>query len=75
LDTSTTVSPIEGNETKPDAPPRGSALLVETALTYARKVAGAESIEQAQEFARVIVDQIVEVEAKIERQRAIQAAH
>lgn len=58
------------NPTEPDAPPRGSALLVETALTYARKVGGAETLEQARDFARVIVDQLEEVKAKIERQRA-----
>jgi hypothetical protein len=77
LDTSTTLLPVETkpNETKLDAPPRGSALLVETALTYARKIGAAETLEQAQDFARVIVEQLEEVKAKIERQRALRNAH
>jgi hypothetical protein len=72
-DTSTTSSPIatEGSETKPDAPPRGSALLVETALTYARKIQGAETLEEARDFARVVVEQLEEVRAKIERRKGI----
>jgi hypothetical protein len=71
LATSTTLSPAatETSETKPDAPPRGSALLVETALTFARKIASAETLEQARDFARVIVDQLEEVNAKIKRQK------
>lgn len=63
---------IEPDPTKLDAPPRGSALLVETALTYGRKILTAETIEDVREFARVIVDQLEEVKAKIERQRAAQ---
>lgn len=58
---------------KPDAPPRGSALLVETALTYARKIESAEALEQAREFAGVVVDQLLEVKAKIERQKAVKS--
>jgi len=38
-------------------------------LTYARKIGSAETIEQAREFARVIVDQLEEVNAKIKRQK------
>jgi hypothetical protein len=70
-DTSTTLSTgaTGSNETGPDAPPRGSALLVETALTYARKIGAAETLEEAREFARVIVDQLEEVNAKIKRQK------
>lgn len=74
-DISTTALPTGESETKPDAPPRGSALLVETALTYARKIGSAESLEQAQDFARVVCEQLEEVKVKIERQRAIQNAH
>jgi hypothetical protein len=46
-------------------------LLVETALTYARKIGSADSLEQARDFARVIVDQLEEVRAKIERRKAL----
>lgn len=68
-DTSTRLlpDPTETGEPRLDAPPRGSALLVETALTYARKIGSAETLEQARDFARVIVDQLEEVKAKIER--------
>jgi len=45
-------------------------LFIETALNYARKIEGAETLEQAQEFARVIVGQLQEVKAKIERRKA-----
>ena len=70
-DTSTRLLPdaIEIDETKPDAPPRGSTLLVETALTYAKKIGNAETLEQAQDYARVVIDQLAEVKAKIERQK------
>lgn len=72
-DTSTTSSPIatEGSETKPDTPPRGSALLVETALTYARKIGAAQTLEEARDCARVIVDQLEEIKAKIERRKGM----
>jgi hypothetical protein len=60
---------IERSEIKLDAPPRGLALLVETALTYARKIKAAETLEEAQDYARVIVEQLEEVKAKIERQK------
>jgi hypothetical protein len=49
-------------------------LLVETALAYARKIGSAETLEQARECARVIVDQLEEVRAKIERQKAAMLA-
>lgn len=45
-------------------------MLIETALTYAKKVARAESLDQAQDYARVVVEQLEEVKAKIERQKA-----
>jgi hypothetical protein len=71
-DTSTNAGPTatEPSEIKLDAPPRGSTLLVETALTYARKIGSAQTLEQAQDFARVIVEQLAEVKEKIERQKA-----
>jgi len=46
-------------------------LLVETALAYARKIGIAETLEEAREYARVIIDQLDEIKAKIERQRAV----
>ena len=73
LDTSTRLlaGETESDQTKPDAPPRGSTLLVETALAYARKIGIAETLEEAREYARVIIDQLDEIKAKIERQRAV----
>jgi hypothetical protein len=44
-------------------------LLVETGLTYARKIATAETLEQARDWARVVVEQLEEVKAKIERRK------
>jgi hypothetical protein len=44
-------------------------LLIETALAYAGKIAGAETLEQAQEFARVVVEQLGEVKARVIRRR------
>jgi hypothetical protein len=44
-------------------------LLIETALDYARKIGSAKTLEQAQELARVAVDQLEQVKAKIDRRR------
>lgn len=72
-DTSTTSLPaeIDPNETKPDALPRGSTLLVETALAYTRKIEEAETLEQAREFARVVAGQLEYLKAKIDRRKGI----
>lgn len=54
-----------------DAPPRGSALHIETALTYARKV---ERILKPHgdtyglDHIRVVIEQLEEVSAKIKKQ-------
>ena len=46
-------------------------MLVETALAYARKIGDAENVTQAREFARVIVEQLEELNAKIERRKRL----
>lgn len=70
-DTLTTVSKSPASESAHDAPPRGSALLIETALTYARKIKNTEQIEMARMYAETVIEQLEEVREKIDRQRAL----
>jgi hypothetical protein len=53
---------------EPDAPPRGSALHIETALTYARKIKHTEQIETAWMYVDTVIEQLEEVSAKIKKQ-------
>ncbi len=71
-DTSTTVSGLSPNGSAHDAPPRGSALLIETALTYARKARNAcAGLKEPIDCLDVVIEQLEEVCEKIDRQRAL----
>lgn len=70
-DTLKNASGLPASETAHDAPPRGSALLIETALTYARKIKNTEQIEMAWMYVDTIIEQLEEVREKIDRQRAL----
>ena len=70
-DTLTTVLKSPVSESAHDAPPRGSALLIETALTYARKIKNTEQIEMAWMYVETVIEQLEEVREKIDRQRAL----
>ena len=62
---------------EPDAPPRGSALHVETALTYARRAsnqaemtayADDKQMRAIRDSITVVIEQLEEVSAKIKKQ-------
>ena len=73
LDTSKNASQAQRpiSEQEQDAPPRGSALNIETALTFARKIKHTEHIETAWMYVDTVVEQLEEVAAKIKRQRQL----
>lgn len=71
-DTSMTVSGSSASGSAHDAPPRGSALLIETALTYARKARNAcAGLKEPVDCLDVVIEQLEEVREKIDRQRAL----
>lgn len=71
-DTLTTVSGLPVSGSAHDAPPRGSALLIETALTYARKARNAcAGLKEPIDCLDVVIEQLEEVREKIDRQRAL----
>lgn len=74
-DISKTVSPAQKltDDGGPDAPPRGSALNIETALTFARKIKNTEQIEMAWMYVETVIEQLEEVSDKIKRQSKLNA--
>lgn len=71
-DTLTTALELPASGSAHDAPPRGSALLIETALTYARKARNAcAGLKEPLDCLDVVIEQLEEVREKIDRQRAL----
>lgn len=73
-DTLTTALKSPASESAHDAPPRGSALLIETALVYARRAeTSARDGDTALVLDRltVVIEQLEQVREKIDRQRAL----
>jgi hypothetical protein len=69
------VTPKNQNDVQgQDAPPRGSALNIETALTYARRArTQCAGLKAPLESIDVVIEQLEEVAAKIKRQRQLTA--
>lgn len=72
---------MRSGEREQDAPPRGSALNIETALSYAKKAshkadmlrASHRGLDPLAEDLKVVIAQLEEVAAKIKRQRQLPA--